>query len=72
MSSNTFTEIQYQPGNNIHITGDRQSEKYFTKQFAMDMLDFTDIDKEVERIYGKLSDTAAIYILRTDYVKPGL
>ena len=33
------------------------------------MFNFTNIDKEVERLYGKLSDTAAIHIRRTDYIK---
>lgn len=62
--------MPYVSGKNIHITGNRQSEKYFTKQYARDMFDFSAIDKEVERLYGKLSDTAAIHIRRTDYVEP--
>ena len=70
ISSITYTKIPYESDKNIHITGNRQSEKYFTKEFAKNMFNFTDIDKEVERIYGKLSDTAAIHIRRTDYIEP--
>ena len=70
ISSITYTQIPYETGKNIHITGNRQSEKYFTKQFAKDTFDFTNIDKEVNRLYGNLDETAAIHIRRTDYVEP--
>ena len=68
ISSITYTDIPFENNKNIYITGNRQSEKYFSKEFARNMFTFTDIDKEVKRLYGKLSDTAAIHIRRTDYM----
>ena len=68
-----YTEIPYMKDYNIHITGNRQSEKYFTKQFVIDMFDFSKIDKEIDRMYaafGDLSQIAALHIRQTDYVYP--
>lgn len=67
-SSITYTELDYEPGKDIHITGNRQSEKYFNKDFAYSLFNFTDIDKEVDFLYGDLSNTGAIHIRRTDYI----
>lgn len=70
ISSITYSKIPYYQGKNIHIIGNRQSEKYFKKDFAINMFNFSDIDKIIERLYGNLSELTAIHIRRTDYIYP--
>ena len=67
-SPTEFTEIRYEfkPSDsdapNVHITGWRLNLKYFTKEFFKSMLNLGSFAEISRRMYGDLSDTAAIYI----------
>ena len=67
-SSIVYSEIPFVTDKNINITGNRQSERYFNKTFAKQLFDFSEVDKEVKRLYGNLSDIGALHIRRTDYI----
>lgn len=63
-----FTEIHYEfkPSDadapNVHITGWRLNLRYFTKEFFKSMLNLGNFAVISRRMYGDLSDTAAIYV----------
>ena len=63
-----FAEIRYEfkPSDfdapNVHITGWRLNLRYFTKEFFKSMLNLGSFAEISRRMYGDLSDTAAIYV----------
>jgi hypothetical protein len=63
-SSIIYQEIPFEENKDLILMGDRQSEKYFNKDFASDLLNLDDISKEVKRLYGNLANTCAIHINR--------
>ena len=70
LSSIIYQEIPFEENKDLILMGDRQSEKYFNKDFALGLLNLDNISKEVERLYGNLANTCAIHIRRTDYISP--
>lgn len=56
--------LPYDSTKHIWMNGCFKSSKYFSKDFALKMLNFTEADKIVAELYEKLSDTAAIYFIK--------
>lgn len=61
-SSIIYKEIPFEENKDLILIGNRQSEKYFNKDFALRLLNLDIISNEVNRLYGNLSNTCAIHI----------
>ena len=67
-SSIIYKEIPFEENKDLILIGNRQSEKYFNKDFALRLLNLDRISNEVNRLYGNLSNTCAIHIKKKKHM----